>query len=138
MITNSETTFASKATDHPAEARQPGFATRAIHYAYDPADHQGSVAPPVNFTSTYAFASVAENEAAAAQGGMLYAREYNPTTAILEARRFAPTGVPWCLLSVASAAVAPPSRHSPGSKIGREPSTEVAIPPTVRHKPRIS
>ncbi|MBR0652070.1 PLP-dependent transferase [Roseomonas terrae] len=63
-----------------------GFTTRAIHHAYDPSDHHGAVAPPVYFTSTYAFDSVAENEAAAAQGGMLYAREYNPTTAILEAR----------------------------------------------------
>lgn len=66
--------------------RQPGFETRAIHHAYDPADHHGAVAPPIYFTTTYAFPSVAENEAAAARGGMLYAREYNPTTAILEAR----------------------------------------------------
>ncbi|MGE0715195.1 MAG: PLP-dependent aspartate aminotransferase family protein [Alphaproteobacteria bacterium] len=65
---------------------EQGFATRAIHHAYDPQDHHGAVAPPVYFTSTYAFASVADNEAAAARGGITYAREYNPTTAILEAR----------------------------------------------------
>lgn len=62
------------------------FATRAIHHAYDPAEHQGAVAPPVYFTSTYTHTTVEETDAAAAQGGLLYAREHNPTTEILEAR----------------------------------------------------
>lgn len=62
------------------------FATRAIHHAYDPADHQGAVAPPVYFTSTYTFPTLEETDAAAAQGGLLYAREHNPTTRLLEAR----------------------------------------------------
>ncbi|MBV9785239.1 MAG: PLP-dependent transferase [Acidisphaera sp.] len=84
-------------SDHRPNARQPGFATRAIHHAYDPADHQGAVAPPVYFTSTYAFPSVAENEEAAAQGGVLYAREHNPTTAILEARLASLEGAEACL-----------------------------------------
>jgi methionine-gamma-lyase len=62
------------------------FATRAIHQAYEPAEHQGALAPPVYFTSTYTYPSVEDTEAAAAKGGMLYAREHNPTTEILEAR----------------------------------------------------
>lgn len=66
--------------------RNLGFSTRAIHHAYDPLEHQGAVAPPVYFTSTYTFATVEETEAAAAQGGLLYAREHNPTTELLEAR----------------------------------------------------
>jgi methionine-gamma-lyase len=63
-----------------------GFATRAIHHGYDPADHHRAVSQPVYFTSTYAFESVADTDAAAALGGKLYAREYNPTTELLEAR----------------------------------------------------
>ncbi|PBB24450.1 PLP-dependent transferase [Mesorhizobium sp. WSM4307] len=62
------------------------FATRAIHYGYDPAGFSNAVQPPVFLTSTYGFESVAANEAAAALGGRLYAREYNPTTEILEKR----------------------------------------------------
>ena len=55
------------------------------------------MAPPVYFTSTYVFPSVAENDAAASRGGMLYAREYNPTTAILEARLANLEGAEACL-----------------------------------------
>lgn len=66
--------------------RRSGFSTRAIHYAYDPADHHGAVAPPVYFTSTYAFESMAAQDEAAAQGGKLYGREHNPTTEILQER----------------------------------------------------
>jgi methionine-gamma-lyase len=62
------------------------FSTPAIHHAYDPNEHQGAVAPPVYFTSTYTFPTIEEMDAAAAQGGLLYAREHNPTTEILEAR----------------------------------------------------
>ncbi|MET2831112.1 aminotransferase class I/II-fold pyridoxal phosphate-dependent enzyme [Mesorhizobium shangrilense] len=63
-----------------------GFATRAIHFGYDPVGFSNAVQPPVFLTSTYGFESVAANEAAAALGGRLYAREYNPTTEILEKR----------------------------------------------------
>jgi methionine-gamma-lyase len=66
--------------------RNFGFSTRAIHHAYDAREHQGAVAPPVYFTSTYTYGTVEETEAAAAQGGLLYAREHNPTTELLEAR----------------------------------------------------
>ena len=63
-----------------------GFATRAIHHGFDPATFSHAIQPPVFLTSTYGFESVAANEAAAALGGKLYAREYNPTTEILEQR----------------------------------------------------
>ena len=61
-------------------------ATRAIHHGFDPATFSHAIQPPVFLTSTYGFESVAANEASAALGGKLYAREYNPTTEILEQR----------------------------------------------------
>ncbi|MPZ35703.1 MAG: aminotransferase class V-fold PLP-dependent enzyme [Rhodospirillales bacterium] len=70
----------------PGPNQRLHFATRAIHHAYDPNEHQGAVAPPVYFTSTYTYPTVEETDAAAAQGGLLYAREHNPTTKLLEAR----------------------------------------------------
>ncbi|MER9302938.1 PLP-dependent aspartate aminotransferase family protein [Mesorhizobium sp. M0496] len=82
-------------SSHPSETdaptgslnrTSPGFATRAIHHGYDPAGFSNAVQPPVFLTSTYGFESVAANDAAAALGGRLYAREYNPTTEILEQR----------------------------------------------------
>lgn len=74
--------------DHsePSQGVQLGFDTRAIHYAFDPAGFSRAVQPPVFMTSTNGFESVAANDAAAALGGRLYAREYNPTTEILERR----------------------------------------------------
>ncbi|RWX09290.1 aminotransferase class I/II-fold pyridoxal phosphate-dependent enzyme [Rhizobium hidalgonense] len=70
----------------PPRGERLGFDTRAIHNAFDPAGFLRSVQPPVFMTSTYGFESVAANDAAAALGGRLYAREYNPTTEILEQR----------------------------------------------------
>lgn len=67
-------------------SNRPGFQTRAIHHGYNPADHHGAVAPPIYMTSTYAFESVADAEATAEVGGATYAREHNPTSALLEAR----------------------------------------------------
>jgi methionine-gamma-lyase len=66
--------------------RPPGFQTRAIHHGYEPAAHNRAVTPPIYMTSTFAFDSVAEAEATAEQAGPIYAREHNPTTAILEER----------------------------------------------------
>jgi cystathionine beta-lyase/cystathionine gamma-synthase len=37
-----------------------GFATRAIHAAYDPLDYQGALNPPVFMSSTFAFKDAAE------------------------------------------------------------------------------
>lgn len=70
----------------PRRNRAAGFTTRAIHHGYDPAQHQRAVGVPVYFTSTYGFESVAESEAVAEAAGATYAREHNPTTALLEAR----------------------------------------------------
>src|SRR4051794_26150347 len=39
VSTPSQTTSGGIGSDHRPDARQPGFATRAIHHAYDPADH---------------------------------------------------------------------------------------------------
>lgn len=75
-----------KVATSPNHGSELGFATRAIHYAYDPADHHRAVSHPVYFTSTYGFESMADVDAAAALGGKLYAREHNPTTELLEAR----------------------------------------------------
>lgn len=66
--------------------RPAGFSTRAIHHGYDPAEHQRAVGVPVYFTSTFGFETVAEAEAVAETAGATYAREHNPTTALLEAR----------------------------------------------------
>ena len=66
--------------------RRPGFQTRAIHFGFDPAEHHRAVTPPIYMTSTFAFESVEEAEMVAEQAGATYAREHNPTTAILEGR----------------------------------------------------
>jgi methionine-gamma-lyase len=86
--------------------RQRGFRTRAIHHAYDPADHLGSVSPPVFMTSTYAFASVAESEQVIAEerDGYLYGRERNPTQALLEARLAELEGAEACVVTASGMA----------------------------------
>lgn len=66
--------------------RPTGFRTKAIHHGYNPAEHHRAVAPPIYMTSTYGFESVEEAEGVAEQAGATYAREHNPTTAILEGR----------------------------------------------------
>ena len=65
-----------------------GFSTRAIHYGYNPLEHNGAVIPPVYMTSTFAFAT-AEYGAGCFSGeehGHFYTRRSNPTLALLEAR----------------------------------------------------
>ena len=65
-----------------------GFATRAIHEGYDPADEQGALTPPIYMTSTYAFES-AEAGGELFRGeraGYIYGRTRNPTQALLETR----------------------------------------------------
>ena len=65
-----------------------GFSTRAIHYGYNPLEHNGAVIPPVYMTSTFAFAT-AEYGAGCFSGeehGHFYTRISNPTLALLEAR----------------------------------------------------
>lgn len=65
-----------------------GFATRAIHAAYDSRDEQGALTPPMHLTSTFTFESVeqgAERFAGEAPGHF-YSRISNPTVATLEQR----------------------------------------------------
>jgi methionine-gamma-lyase len=68
--------------------QRAGFATRAIHHAYDAYAGHGSLNPPVYLSSTYAFRTVEEGSArfAGEQPGFVYSRVGNPTTALLEAR----------------------------------------------------
>jgi methionine-gamma-lyase len=71
-----------------------GFATRAIHHGYDPADHHGALVPPIYQTSTFAFPS-AEYGAACFSGeasGHFYTRISNPTLNLLEQRMAALEG----------------------------------------------
>jgi methionine gamma-lyase len=65
-----------------------GFATRSIHAAYDPLDHQGALNPPVFMSSTFAFKDVAEGQRRfrGEEPGFVYSRVGNPTVAVLEAR----------------------------------------------------
>jgi methionine-gamma-lyase len=65
-----------------------GFATRAIHHAYDPAEHQGALVPPIHVSATFAFPS-AEYGARCFSGeekGYIYSRIANPTLHLLEQR----------------------------------------------------
>ena len=65
-----------------------GFATRAIHHAYDPAEHQGALVPPLHLSATFAFPSV-EYGAQCFAGeapGFIYSRIANPTLQLLEQR----------------------------------------------------
>ena len=75
--------------DLPEQAtRTQGFSTRAIHWGYDPAQHQGALVPPVYATSTFAFPDTAYGARcfAGTEPGYFYTRIANPTLALLEAR----------------------------------------------------
>ncbi len=65
-----------------------GFATRAIHLGYEPADYRGSLTPPIFQTATYAFDSFEDAEAVfrGEREGYVYGRTRNPTQCILEER----------------------------------------------------
>jgi methionine-gamma-lyase len=72
-----------------SENRDPGgFATRAIHFGYDPADEHGALTAPVFMTSTYAFetAEIGQELFRGEREGYVYGRTRNPTQALLEAR----------------------------------------------------
>ena len=69
-------------------SKTPGFATRAIHHAYQSRDHHHSLVPPIYQTATFTFDSV-EHGAALFAGeakGHFYTRISNPTLALLEER----------------------------------------------------
>jgi methionine-gamma-lyase len=65
-----------------------GFATRAIHFGYEPAGCCGSLTPPIFQTATYAFDSLEDAEAVfrGERSGYVYGRTRNPTQNILEER----------------------------------------------------
>ncbi|WP_101068649.1 methionine gamma-lyase [Roseovarius salinarum] len=71
-----------------------GFATRAIHHAYDPADNEGALTPPLHLTSTFAFESAEAGAEmfAGARDGHVYSRISNPTCDLLERRMAALEG----------------------------------------------
>lgn len=65
-----------------------GFATRAIHHAYDPLQNQGALTPPLHLTSTFAFESAEAGGQmfAGDREGHIYSRISNPTSDLLERR----------------------------------------------------
>lgn len=65
-----------------------GFATRAIHHAYDPQDNEGALTPPLHLTSTFAFetAEAGGEMFAGDRAGHIYSRISNPTCDLLEKR----------------------------------------------------
>jgi len=69
-------------------SRDIGFATRAIHHGYDPANHSHSLTPPVHMTSTFVFPDTATGSAlfAGETEGHFYSRISNPTVEVLETR----------------------------------------------------
>ena len=65
-----------------------GFATRAIHHAYDPMQNEGALTPPMHLTSTFVFenAEAGGEMFAGEREGHVYSRISNPTCALLEQR----------------------------------------------------
>lgn len=77
-----------------ADTGDIGFATRAIHYGYNPLDEQGALTPPLHLTSTFAFETAEEGGArfAGEAPGHIYSRISNPTVELLESRMAALEG----------------------------------------------
>ena len=69
-------------------AQTKGFSTRAIHFGYKPAEHQGALVPPIYTSATFAFPDVAYGARcfAGEEAGYFYTRIANPTLALLESR----------------------------------------------------
>ena len=69
-------------------SRPLGFATRAIHHGYNPADNANALTPPLHLTSTFAFQTAEQGGAlfAGEAEGHVYSRISNPTVALLESR----------------------------------------------------
>jgi methionine-gamma-lyase len=68
--------------------RPTGFATRAIHEAYNPSDHEGALTPPLHQSSTFTFETAEQGAEmfAGERKGHFYSRISNPTLDILEQR----------------------------------------------------
>lgn len=75
-------------SDSRKRNRPAGFATRAIHFAYNPLDYHGALNPPLFMTSTYAFENARQggDRFAGEEAGYIYHRVGNPTVGILEKR----------------------------------------------------
>ncbi|MBY6199758.1 methionine gamma-lyase [Maritalea mobilis] len=67
---------------------KPGFATRAIHHAYEPLENGGALTPPLHLTSTFAFetAEAGGEMFSGDRQGHIYSRISNPTCELLETR----------------------------------------------------
>ncbi|ERP98732.1 methionine gamma-lyase [Labrenzia sp. C1B10] len=65
-----------------------GFASRAIHLAYNPLENEGSLTPPLHLTSTFVFetAEAGGEMFAGERAGHIYSRISNPTLDLLERR----------------------------------------------------
>ena len=65
-----------------------GFSTRAIHFGYNPADHQGALVPPIHTSSTFVFPDSPYGARCftGEESGYFYTRIANPTLALLEGR----------------------------------------------------
>ena len=65
-----------------------GFATRAIHHAYDSRKNEGALTPPLHLTSTFTFETAEQGGEifAGEREGYIYSRTGNPTTNLLEQR----------------------------------------------------
>jgi len=65
-----------------------GFATRAIHFGYEPQDEHGALTPPLHLSSTFAFetAEAGGEMFAGTRPGHFYTRVSNPTNELLERR----------------------------------------------------
>lgn len=65
-----------------------GFSTRAIHFGYDPAEHQGALVPPIHTSATWTFPDVGYGARCftGEEKGYIYTRIANPTLALLEGR----------------------------------------------------
>ncbi|NVJ91248.1 MAG: methionine gamma-lyase [Methylocystaceae bacterium] len=65
-----------------------GFATRAIHFGYDPQEEKGALTPPLHMTSTFCFetAEAGGEMFAGEREGYFYSRVSNPTLDLLERR----------------------------------------------------
>jgi len=76
--------LSSNKTNRP----EGGFATRAIHLGYDPADEHGALSTPVFMTSTYTFesAEIGQEMFRGERDGYIYGRTKNPTQSVLETR----------------------------------------------------
>ena len=80
--------LSSLPADSAANHARAGFATRAIHWGYNPADHHGALVPPVYSSATFAFPNVEYGMRcfSGEEQGYFYTRIANPTLALLESR----------------------------------------------------